>query len=136
MIHQWWCGGHDPCACTDGWKALTDVQRAHPHEPEGENVIDLDALDEKLAAATAGPWYWYCDAMHSESAVIFDDGSAGGEYTPTVKSRHDMELIEALRNAAPELIRELRAARAFIESVRPSGDAATRANEPAPTEDR
>lgn len=31
--HQWWCGGLEPCACTDGWKAV-----------DGWNVIEGEAF--------------------------------------------------------------------------------------------
>ena len=28
VIHQWFCGGKEPCACMDSWKAMTDAERS------------------------------------------------------------------------------------------------------------
>lgn len=66
--------------------------------------LDLDGLDALLAKATPGPWehdgYGWLTAP---SAIIVVDDSD--------MRRPDAEVIVALRNDAPTLVAELRAAR-------------------------
>jgi hypothetical protein len=48
-VHQWWCGGIDPCACTDGWTRVQAAlsERAVMDEyvrPAVRHAIDRRAL--------------------------------------------------------------------------------------------
>jgi hypothetical protein len=39
--HQWWCGGQEPCACTEGWKqeqSEVDEGRLDPARVQSEDV--------------------------------------------------------------------------------------------------
>ena len=87
--------------------------------------VDLDALDRLIAAATPGPWTrtkpqrdadgWPMGvgvAGCGPGCMIYASPPAGSFPSS------DAELIAALRNAAPALIAELRAARAELARMR------------------
>lgn len=75
--------------------------------------LDLDELARLEREATPGPWkvvdhgnWWSVDGL---GRTMFDDGSAADEYNQecTTGTR---DLLVALRNAAPELLRLAREA--------------------------
>lgn len=72
-------------------------------------MIDIDELEKLLEAATPGPW-WICEDGEWLSGA--EDSSADvGECDV---SGADETMMLALRNAAPELLRELRETRQEI----------------------
>jgi hypothetical protein len=75
-------------------------------------MADLDELDRLEKVATGGPWWqddqtgaWRCDEHHAEPNWVGDADLNGS----------DEALVLALRNAAPELIRDARFARKVRE---------------------
>ena len=87
---------------------------------------DIDKL-ETLSKAAKTPWsvqsmgdWWVVNDSLSSSLrdpVVFDDGSAAGEYGPRC-SEETRDYIVALANAAPALIAELRRLRAIEAAAR------------------
>jgi hypothetical protein len=93
-------------------------------------VTDLESLEKLLAEATAGPWrtttscaaYEYCSVEGPEwtvCQVIYDDDRrpVQGE-DDDGKAIADARLIVALRNAAPELLAELKELRERVVAAR------------------
>jgi hypothetical protein len=79
MEHQWWCGGKEPCACTDGWK-------------QGQR--ELGAVVPEDALPTKQGWYWFLPNDGAEPKVVHvvwqsaglgvahaDDGQPDYDYT-------------------------------------------------------
>lgn len=79
-------------------------------------MIDIDKLEKLLTYGSPTPWTVYDGEDHwkvtTGPRIVFDDGSACGEYGPEC-SEADRELIVALANAAPALFAELRRLRAI-----------------------
>ena len=83
--------------------------------------VDLDDLDRKIAAATPGP---LCVQVHADNLVSLIAVERGvvasyarwrnGDAGPQGAAEADAMATAALRNAAPALIAELRAARAEL----------------------
>lgn len=88
----------------------------------------IEKLEKLLAEAKSAPWEWVPCAggdfhvlagpLHDprypsiDPAVVLDDGSACGEYGPSIDVEGaDAKLIVALRNLAPELLQVVRAAK-------------------------
>ena len=85
--------------------------------------IDIDKLEAMRSKAAKTPWsvaqvgqFWEVrreprNTMVDEP-VVFDDGSAGGEYGERCREQ-DRDYIVALANAAPALFAEVRRLRAI-----------------------
>lgn len=84
--------------------------------------VDLDRLEALLGAATPGEWQACgcrkCGLVWAPpDSLLFTGG--GGEDCPSLsgeQTANNRDLIVALRNAAPALLAELRAAREELES--------------------
>jgi hypothetical protein len=78
-------------------------------------MIDLDAIERRANAATAGPWavyekpdpWGYWTVQDADGKDVFDDGSAGGEYGPSC-SIEDRDFLVAARTDVPALIARVR----------------------------
>ncbi len=87
-------------------------------------MTDLDKLERLLKAATPGPWNAQCDG---------DGGGRGGGWWSLrfgsedqavawkVCTGQDAALIVALRNAAPELIAEIRSLKETVKAAHRAG---------------
>ena len=78
-------------------------------------MIDLDEIEARANAATAGPWavyekpdpWGYWTVQDTDGKDVFDDGSAGAEYGQTC-SIEDRDFLVAARTDVPALIARVR----------------------------
>jgi hypothetical protein len=77
-------------------------------------IANLEALH---AAATSGPWYWSTSnswrrlsAEHRDGGVLCPVRSHGDGHPDLSVREEDMELIVAMRNSLPAILRALKAA--------------------------
>lgn len=91
---------------------------------EDENKLDLDALAALEQAANSGPWEFrprrgFQSTGHNPSTIGFND--TAGYFVMlregTWVTESDMELVVALRNAAPALIAAARERDEFDETI-------------------
>lgn len=87
-------------------------------------MIDLDKLERLEREATPGPWHWkHNDIVQRDEAGKFVADVAGmyrdddGYPSWGADNAANTELIVVLRNAAPAMIAELRAARKRIAEL-------------------
>jgi hypothetical protein len=89
-------------------------------------VTDIDKLEAFSKAAktpwsvqSMGDWWVVNDSLPSSlrDPIVFDDGSAAGEYGPRC-SEETRDYIVALANAAPKLLAEVRRLRAIEAAAR------------------
>jgi len=87
--------------------------------------IDIDKLEAFSKSAktpwsvqSMGDWWVVNDSLPSSlrDPIVFDDGSAAGEYGPRC-SEETRDYIVALANAAPALIAEVRRLRADLRTA-------------------
>lgn len=85
-------------------------------------MIDLQRLKELEAKATPGPWKqggWTCGASQYSMMSMKDSNLELGRFhSGFMGDIRNSELTIFLRNNAPQIIRELGAARALISAVR------------------
>ena len=96
-------------------------------------MTDIDKLEAFSKAAktpwsvqSKGDWWVVNDSLPSSlrDPIVFDDGSAAGEYGPRC-SEETRDYIVALANAAPALIAEVRRLRAIEAAARQYYEAAS-----------
>lgn len=78
--------------------------------------LDLDALDRLLAAATIPPWRTLTDG--DGNTAIVQTAHLTRDVWQIPRSDEDLEAIVALRNAAPQMLSELRALRRVAEAAK------------------
>jgi hypothetical protein len=98
--------------------------------------IDIDKLEAMRSKAAKTPWsvaqvgdeFWEVRREPRNTMVdeplVFDDGSAGGEYGERCREQ-DRDYIVALANAAPALIAEIKRLRAIEAAARQYYEAAS-----------
>ena len=90
--------------------------------------IDIDQLEAMRSKAAKTPWsvaqvhrFWEVRREPRNTMVddpiVFDDGSAGGEYGKRCREQ-DRDYIVALANAAPALLAEIKRLRAIEAAAR------------------
>jgi hypothetical protein len=96
---------------------------------------ELAGIEARANAATSGPWVWKVRGengplcMHSGDAIVFDDGTAWGEYgSPMHNEAADATFIAHARTDVPALVAEVRRLRDALLDVLDGYDA-TRKNE-------
>lgn len=88
-----------------------------------EMQANTQKLRDLLSAATPTPWEWFEGTHHGSAwsggrrgTLVFDDGSAGGEYRPACSYRNS-ELIIAAVNALPSLLQRIEELEAAAREV-------------------
>ena len=81
-------------------------------------MVDLDKLERLEREATPGPWEWNGIAIEAGRTDVLAPGESNSFGYGTIHiAEEDQNLIAALRNAAPALFAELRAARGRIAEL-------------------
>jgi len=81
-------------------------------------TVDLDALEAQLAKAAPGPWTSYADDEEGGLDADVVQAADGSVVALARGSMYNAHTIAVLRNVAPELIAESRAARSRIATLR------------------
>jgi hypothetical protein len=85
---------------------------------------ELAGVEARANAATTGPWEWKVRddsgplAMHSGDVIVFDDGTAWGEYgSPMHNAAADATFIAHARTDVPALVAEVRRLRGLVRDA-------------------
>ncbi len=87
---------------------------------EDRGALDLDRLDALAAAATPGWWF-----RRNEDVLVAAEDPEGEPYeihVATAFTFDDAQLMAEFRTAVPDLVAELRQARAALEAVKGLAD--------------